>query len=130
MPAEISSKSGCTQISTFCVFIGTYLFGSSCLSTEKRGRYGSAFPSQYNSFQPSGSARSRRGSLDQIRAKPDVVIPLPIRYLEENDVKEAAAQALGEYGSRSNCAVPKLPVSLLSRKTNTHLSRPTRSLSI
>lgn len=47
-------------------------------------------------------------SLGQIRAKPETVIPLLTSYLDDDDLKEAAVEALGEYGSRSKIVIPKL----------------------
>ena len=47
-------------------------------------------------------------SLGKIHGQPEVIIPLLIRYLDEDDLKEAAAEALGEYGSLSKTAIPKL----------------------
>jgi hypothetical protein len=47
-------------------------------------------------------------SLAQIRAKPEVVIPLLTQYLEDDELKEAAVEALGEYGSNSKVVIPKL----------------------
>jgi len=47
-------------------------------------------------------------SLGHIQAKPEIVIPLLISYLENDDLTEAAVRALGEYGSRSKAAIPKL----------------------
>ena len=49
-------------------------------------------------------------SLGKIRAKPDIVIPLLIGYLEDDDLRESAAEALGEFGSLSKAAIPKLVV--------------------
>lgn len=47
-------------------------------------------------------------SLGKIHAKPEVVIPLLITYLEEDGLRESAAEALGEFGSLSKAAIPKL----------------------
>ncbi|HLH53706.1 MAG TPA: HEAT repeat domain-containing protein [Verrucomicrobiae bacterium] len=47
-------------------------------------------------------------SLGKIHWKPDVVIPLLIKGLEDDDLREPAAEALGELGSLSKAAVPKL----------------------
>jgi HEAT repeat protein len=47
-------------------------------------------------------------SLGKIHGNPDVVIPLLIRYLDEEDLKQAATEALGEYGSPAKAAIPKL----------------------
>jgi hypothetical protein len=47
-------------------------------------------------------------SLAQIHAQPEVVIPLLIAYLDDADLREAAAEALGEYGNLSKVAIPKL----------------------
>ena len=52
--------------------------------------------------------RAAAVSLGKIRAKPEVVIPLLIRYLEEDDLRESAAEALGEFGGLSKAAIPKL----------------------
>jgi HEAT repeat protein len=47
-------------------------------------------------------------SLGKIHAKPGVIIPLLIRYLEEDDLRESAAEALGEFGGLSKAAIPRL----------------------
>lgn len=49
-------------------------------------------------------------SLGKIHAKPEVVIPLLIKYLEDDGLRESAAEALGEFGSLSKAAIPKLLV--------------------
>ena len=47
-------------------------------------------------------------SLGKIHAKPEVVIPLLITYLDQEELRESAAEALGEFGGRSKAAIPKL----------------------
>lgn len=47
-------------------------------------------------------------SLGKIHMKPEAIIPLLIRYLDDDGLRECATEALGEYGSLSKVAVPKL----------------------
>jgi len=47
-------------------------------------------------------------SLGRIHGNPDVIIPLLIGHLDEDDLKQSAAEALGEYGSLAKSAIPKL----------------------
>jgi HEAT repeat protein len=47
-------------------------------------------------------------SLGHIRSKPDVIIPLLIPYLDDEDLRQAAVKALGEYGGRAKVVIPKL----------------------
>ena len=47
-------------------------------------------------------------SLGKIHWKPEVVIPLLIKYLQNDDLREAAAEALGEFGSLSKASIPEL----------------------
>jgi len=47
-------------------------------------------------------------SLGKIHSKPEVIVPLLMSYLEVENLKEAAVQALGDYGSLSKAAIPKL----------------------
>jgi hypothetical protein len=54
---------------------------------------------------------SRRLAIDalgDIHSEPDVVIPLLVPYLDDDNMNEAAASALGKYGSAAKAAVPKL----------------------
>jgi len=46
-------------------------------------------------------------SLGKIHAKPEVIVPLLIKYHEEEELKESAAEALGEYGSLAKCSRSK-----------------------
>jgi hypothetical protein len=47
-------------------------------------------------------------ALAQIHSDPDVVIPLLMRCLDDKDVDDVAARALGFYGNLARGAVPKL----------------------
>lgn len=47
-------------------------------------------------------------ALGKIHAQPDVIIPLFVGYLDNNDLNDEAAQALGNFGSLASSAVPKL----------------------
>jgi HEAT repeats len=46
--------------------------------------------------------------LGKIHGDPDVVIPLLIDYLSDDDVNASAAEALGDFGPPAKAAVPKL----------------------
>jgi len=47
-------------------------------------------------------------SLGSIHCQPDVVIPLLTKYLDDDNLNDEAATALGEYGSLARPAVPKI----------------------
>ena len=47
-------------------------------------------------------------SLGRLHALPETVIPLLIKSLDEENLREDAAAALGEYGSQASAAIPKL----------------------
>jgi len=47
-------------------------------------------------------------ALGKIHGQPDVVIPLLISYLEDDNLNDEAATALGNYGSLAKSAVPKI----------------------
>jgi hypothetical protein len=49
-------------------------------------------------------------SLGKIHAQPEVIIPLLTKCLDDDDLQESAAEALGEYGPLSKAAIPKLLV--------------------
>jgi HEAT repeat protein len=51
-------------------------------------------------------------ALGKIRREPETIIPLLIGYLDDKNLNDEAAEALGDFGSRAKAAVPKL-VSLL-----------------
>ncbi|MGH7967786.1 MAG: hypothetical protein ACREIC_03560, partial [Limisphaerales bacterium] len=44
----------------------------------------------------------------QIHGEPDLVIPLLIAYLDDENLNNQAASALGNYGSLAKAAVPKI----------------------
>jgi hypothetical protein len=52
--------------------------------------------------------RAAAVSLGKIHAEPEVMIPLLITYLDDQNMDEAAADGLGEYGTSAKAAVPKL----------------------
>ncbi|MGO8926583.1 MAG: HEAT repeat domain-containing protein [Limisphaerales bacterium] len=56
-------------------------------------------------------------ALGSIRSDPDVVIPLLIPYLTNDDLNDEAAFALGNYGRLAKVAVPKI-IPLLNAKDN------------
>jgi HEAT repeat protein len=47
-------------------------------------------------------------SLGEIHCEPDVIIPLLITYLDDADLNDEAAAALGKFGELAKAAVPKL----------------------
>jgi HEAT repeat protein len=47
-------------------------------------------------------------SLGKIHSEPDVVIPLLVGYLDNNDLNGEASEALGNFGPPAKAAVPKL----------------------
>jgi len=47
-------------------------------------------------------------SLGRIRCQPDVVVPLLIRYLDDDQFKDEAIEALGDFGPQAKEALPKL----------------------
>lgn len=47
-------------------------------------------------------------ALGEIHGEPDVIIPLLTAYLDDDDLDDKAARALGHYGSLAKSAVPKL----------------------
>jgi hypothetical protein len=47
-------------------------------------------------------------ALGQIHGEPDLVIPLLTAYLDDENVNDEAATALGNYGSLAKAAVPKI----------------------
>ena len=59
-------------------------------------------------------------SLGHIRAKPEIVIPSLIPCLDDNDLREATLQALGEYGSRAKVVIPKLLLLFKVRDKDLH----------
>jgi hypothetical protein len=59
-------------------------------------------------------------SLGHIRAKPEIVIPLLIPCLDDNDLREVALAALGEYGSRAKNVIPKLLLLLKVQDKDLH----------
>jgi len=59
-------------------------------------------------------------SLGKIHAKPEVVIPLLITYLDQEELRESAAEALGEFGGRSKAAIPKLLILFKVRDKSLH----------
>jgi hypothetical protein len=59
-------------------------------------------------------------SLGHIRAKPEIVIPLLIPCLDDNDLREVALAALGEYGSRAMVVIPKLLLLLKVQDKDLH----------
>jgi HEAT repeat protein len=47
-------------------------------------------------------------ALGEIRSDPDVVIPLLVTYLDDDDLNADAASALGDFGSLARGAIPKI----------------------
>jgi HEAT repeat protein len=47
-------------------------------------------------------------ALGKIHGQPEVVVPLLVKYLDDEDMNEAAAVGLADYGARAKAAVPKL----------------------
>jgi len=47
-------------------------------------------------------------ALGKIHADPNMAIPLLIKYLDDDNVNEAAARGLASYGPAAKAAVPKL----------------------
>ena len=58
-------------------------------------------------------------ALGQIHSNPDEVIPLLITYLADDDLDDAAATALGNYGSVAREAFPKIVPLLKARNSAT-----------
>ena len=48
------------------------------------------------------------GALGEIHQQPDVIVPLLMKYLDDDNLNTAAAEALGGFGSVAKPAVPKL----------------------
>jgi HEAT repeat protein len=48
------------------------------------------------------------GALGQIHQQPDVIVPLLMKYLDDDNLNTPAAEALGGFGSAAKLAVPKL----------------------
>ena len=48
------------------------------------------------------------GALGMIRSEPDTIIPMLMDYLDDKDLNDEAATALGYFGSQAKVAVPKL----------------------
>lgn len=69
-----------------------------------------AFPDLLRAFQGNDIAVKGAAavSLGKIRANPGVMIPLLTRALEDESLREYAAEALGEFGPASASAVPRL----------------------
>jgi HEAT repeat protein len=59
-------------------------------------------------------------ALGKIHEQPDQVLPLLIRYLDDQDIKAEAAEALGGYGPVASAAVPKLVPLLQVRDKELH----------
>ena len=83
-------------------------------ATDRLGDFGSAagaaIPALLQAYQ--GHDRAVAGpaavSLARIHAKPDELIPMLVKNLDTEELREHAAKALGEYGSAATSAVPKL----------------------
>jgi hypothetical protein len=71
---------------------------------------GGAIPALIQAVQ--GHDPATRGSaaraLGQIRSEPDIVIPFLTKYLDDEDINDEAALALGEFGTLARAAVPKI----------------------
>jgi hypothetical protein len=82
----------------------------------------SVFPSLLRAFQGSDIAVKGAAavSLGKIRAKPDTTIPLLIRALYDEYLREDAAEALGEFGPASAPAIPRLTELLEVREKELH----------
>ncbi|HSU52677.1 MAG TPA: HEAT repeat domain-containing protein [Candidatus Dormibacteraeota bacterium] len=48
------------------------------------------------------------GALGKIHGEPDTIIPLLIGYLDDNELNDEAATALGNFGPQAKAALPKL----------------------
>lgn len=58
---------------------------------------------------PDASVRgSAAAALGEIRSNPDLVVPALINCLDDADMNDQAAEALGKFGAQANAAVPKL----------------------
>lgn len=58
---------------------------------------------------PDDEVRPRAAlALGKIHGQPEVVVPLLIKYLDDENMDEAAATSLGAYGALAKTAVPKL----------------------
>lgn len=55
-----------------------------------------------------GTRSSAITALGEIHGEPEVVIPLLITYLDDKDLNDEAADALGKYGTLAKAAVPRL----------------------
>lgn len=56
-------------------------------------------------------------SLGRLHAQPEEIIPLLIKYLDQEELREDAASALAEYGSLATAALPKLlPLFMVQEK--------------
>lgn len=69
-----------------------------------------AIPALMQAAQSSDSAvhETAISSLGDIHSQPDVVIPLLIKYLDDDNLNDEAATALGNFGSLARPAVPKI----------------------
>lgn len=69
-----------------------------------------AVPALMRAVQSSDSAvyEAAITSLGKIHSQPDVVIPFLIKYLDNDDLNDEAASALGNFGGLARRAVPKI----------------------
>jgi HEAT repeat protein len=58
-------------------------------------------------------------AIGEIRSQPDTVIPLLISFLDDEDLSDEAAEALGHFGPKAKMAVPKILPLLKARDKDT-----------
>ena len=98
-------------------------FGRRCAAARSLGELGpagkAAVPSLIAAVKGSdvGLHEAAIRALGRIHSDPDVVIPLLIPYLTNDDLIDEAASALGNYGTLAKVAVPQI-IPLLNAKDN------------